>query len=49
MDLILVIKTQISCFDNLKKKVKDLDLKNPIKILNLKIIEFEIIYKSIEF
>ena len=28
--------------------VKDLDLTNPLRILNLKIIEFEITFKPIE-
>ena len=48
VNLISVIKIQISCLDNFKK-VKDLNLTNPLKILNLKTLEFEIIYKSVEF
>ena len=48
VNLISIIKIQISCLDNLKK-VKDLNLTNPLKILNLKTLEFEIIYKSMEF
>ena len=45
---IWVIKIQIPCFDSLQK-VKNLDLTNPSRILNLKILEFEITFKPIEF
>ena len=45
---IWVIKIQIPCFDSLQK-VKNLDLTNSSRILNLKILEFEITFKPIEF
>jgi len=40
-----VIKIQIPYLDSLQM-VKDLDLTNPSKILNLKILEFEITSKA---
>ena len=42
------LKIQISCLDNLQR-VEDLDLINSPRILNLKIPEFEITSKPIEF
>ena len=42
-----MIKIQIPCLDSLQR-IKDLSLKNLPRILNLKIIEFEIISKLIE-
>ena len=45
---IWVIKIQIPCLDSLQW-VKDLDLTNLPRILNLKILEFKITFKPIEF
>ena len=42
------LKIQISCLDNLQR-IEDLDLINSPRILNLKIPEFEITSKLIEF
>jgi len=45
---IWLTKIQILCLHNLKR-VEDLDLTNPPRILNFKILEFETTSKPIEF